>query len=101
MWDDVQLLRKCTGFQWDDGNIEKNWRKHRVSASECEQVFFNRPLCIEDDQKHSLLERRYYALGQTDAGRLLFVVFTIQEASLRVISARDMSRKERKAYSTT
>jgi uncharacterized protein len=97
---DVQTLRDCTGFQWDDMNVHKNWLKHRVSVSECEQVFFNRPLAVNDDQKHSLLERRYHALGQTDAGRLLFVAFAIRDTSIRIISARDMSKKERRAYVT-
>jgi uncharacterized DUF497 family protein len=100
MLDDVQLLRDCTGFQWDGGNAEKHWLKHRVTTSECEQVFFNRPLAVGNDEKHSLLEKRYHALGQTDAGRLLFVVFAIRRELIRVISARDMSKKERKAYLT-
>ena len=101
MLDDVELLRNCTGFQWDEANVQKNWLRHRVAALECEQVFFNRPLAVRDDEEHSLLERRYHALGQTDAGRLLFVVFVIRETSIRVISARDMSKKERKVYLTS
>jgi uncharacterized protein len=101
MMDDVQSLKNCAGFQWDEMNVQKNWLRHRVTASECEQVFFNRPLAVGDDEKHSLLEKRYHALGQTDAGRLLFVAFAIRETSIRVISARDMSKKERKVYLTS
>jgi len=94
--DDV--LRKCIGFEWDEGNILKSWERHRVSASECEQVFFNRPLVAFPDVAHSSDETRFYALGRTDAGRHIFVVFTVRNNLIRVISARDMSRKERKAF---
>ena len=96
--DDVELdwLSECRGFEWDEGNADKNWTKHRVSPLECEQVFLNLPLVIADDPQHSQVESRYYALGQTDAGRRLFVVFTIRADRIRVISARDMNRKERR-----
>jgi hypothetical protein len=50
------------------------------------------------DEKHSQQEARFYALGQTDAGKHLFVVFAIRDDLIRVISARDMNRKERKVY---
>jgi len=86
------------GFEWDEGNLLKNWEKHRVSASECEQVFFNRPLVTDQDEAHSKHESRYYALGVTDAGRCLFVVFAVRDGKIRVISARDMSRRERKVF---
>ncbi len=91
---------KCAGFDWDEGNLLKNWEKHRVSAVECEQVFFNRPAVVTEDAEHSRQEERMFALGQTDAGRLLFVVFTIRRDLIRVISARDMSKRERKEYET-
>jgi uncharacterized protein len=86
------------GFEWDEGNLLKNWEKHRVSASECEQVFFNRPLVAGLDKKHSQSGSRYYALGITDAKRKLFIVFTIRKKLIRVISARDMNKKERKVF---
>jgi uncharacterized DUF497 family protein len=92
------ILRKCTGFEWDEGNLLKNWGKHRVSASECEQVFFNRPLVSLPDRAHSQVEPRFYALGQTDAARYLFIAFTVRNDLIRVISARDMSRRERKVF---
>ena len=95
-----QILHQCTGFEWDDGNKNKNWIKHKVSNSECEQIFFNRPLIVHVDVKHSDFEDRYYALGTTDLGRKLFVVFTIRKKKIRIISARDMSRKERRIYAT-
>lgn len=93
-----ELLRQCLGFDWDKGNIEKNRIKHDVAPSECEQIFFNRPLLIHDDTLHSAEEQRFYALGRTDMDRRLFVVFTVRENLIRIISARDMSRKERRIY---
>jgi len=91
-------LRQCLGFEWDKGNIDKNWIKHKVSSSECEQTFFNHPLMIQNDILHSKTEERYYALGKTDTKRYLFLVFTVRNNRIRIISARDMSRKERGAY---
>lgn len=95
---EFDILSKCTGFEWDEHNAEKNWQKHRISPSECEEIFFNRPLVIADDVRHSEKENRLYALGHTDAGRMLFVVFTVRRNLIRIISARDMNRKERKVY---
>ena len=94
----LEDLSDCTGFDWDDGNLLKNWERHRVSATECEQVFFNEPLITGADVEHSNQEDRGYALGQTDAGRLLFVVFTTRQRLIRVISARNMNRNEREVY---
>lgn len=96
--DDIYDITACAGFDWDEGNLLKNWERHRVSASECEQVFFNRPLVAGADMEHSEEEERFYALGVTDSGRRLFVVFTVRDKKIRVISARDMSRRERKVY---
>lgn len=87
-----------TGFDWDEGNARKN-EKHGVSTAEAEQVFFNAPLLLTDD-KHSQQEARHHALGKTDDGRLVHVSFTLRESGrlIRVISARDMHRKERTIY---
>ena len=93
-----ETIATITGFQWDEGNIFKNWEKHRVTAVECEQVFFNQPVIAVPDEQHSDTEPRFYILGQTDTGRELFVVFSIRGNLIRVISARDMNRKERKIY---
>src|ERR1700694_25048 len=92
------LLSGCVGFDWDGDNSQKNWQKHLVSVMEWKQAFFNLPLIVSDDSKHSQKERRFYALGQTSDGRLLFVVFTVRRNLVRVISARDMHWKEREAY---
>lgn len=86
------------GFQWDQGNIDKNLIKHDVENWECEQIFFNKPLLILDDPKHSIAEKRWAAFGMTDADRPLVVLFTKKGNLLRIISTRDMSRKARKFY---
>jgi uncharacterized DUF497 family protein len=93
-----ERLGDCEGFQRDAGNSAKIWERHSVTPTECEELFFNRPLIVGEDEKHSEREERFYALGQTDAGRRLFVVVTLRARRIRVISARDMSRKERKVY---
>ncbi|MBK8870444.1 MAG: BrnT family toxin [Elusimicrobia bacterium] len=98
MLDYYALLLGCAGFEWDKGNLDKNWLKHRVAPYECEQIFFNQPLIVAEDERHSRSEPRFFALGQTDAGRPLFAVFTVRRHLIRVISARDMSAKERGAY---
>jgi uncharacterized protein len=86
------------GFQWDRGNIDKNLIKHNVENWECEQVFFNKPILVLEDPSHSLSEKRWAAFGKTDANRLLVVVFTKRGTLLRVISARDMNKKEKQYY---
>ena len=91
-------VQECTGFQWDRHNVQKNWEKHNVSPVESEQAFFNRPLIIVKDIQHSQEEDRYYALGKTDQDRRLFIAFTIRKKLIRVISSRDMNKKERKIY---
>jgi uncharacterized DUF497 family protein len=91
---------KVTGFDWDSGNERKNVDSHGVSQIEAEQVFFNQPLIVTFDGKHSDSEKRVRALGVTNTGRLLTMVFTMRAGGelIRVISARDMHRKERKEY---
>ncbi len=92
-------LNAVTGFDWDDGNARKN-DKHGVSMAEAEQVFFNAPLLLLTDVGHSQQEIRVHALGQTDSGRGLHITFTLRQggALIRVISARDLHRKERAIY---
>ena len=93
----LDKLAKCTGFQWDEGNAAKNWEKHDVSQSECEQIFFNRPLIARYDPKHSWGESRCFALGRTDANRLLFVAFTIRAVDSSDFGQGDDS-EERSRY---
>ena len=94
----MDILFQVEGFEWDQGNIEKNWEKHRVSYLECEEVFFNQPLLDQEDEIHSKLEPRYYVLGSANDGRHLFIVYTISRNKIRVISARNRGRKERGIY---
>ena len=91
-------LSRFVGFQWDQGNRLKNWARHQVTAEESEQVFFNQPLLLFASSGRSPTEKRYYVLGRTDAGRRLFVVLTARNNLIRVISARDMGRRERRRY---
>jgi len=94
----IPELFECTGFEWDDANSKKIRDKHNVSWIECEQAFFNQPLVVKDDIKHSKAEKRYYSLAHTDIKRFLFIVFTIRKNKIRIISARDMNKKERREY---
>lgn len=91
---------QITGLDWDEGNSRKNAEKHDVYQSEAERIFFHEPLLVLEDSKHSQEEARYHALGETDDARLLHITFTLRGSGtlVRVISARDMHRKERAIY---
>jgi hypothetical protein len=93
-------VTEISGFDWDSGNSRKSADKHDVSQAEAEQLFFNAPLLLLPDERHSQKEARYHALGQTDSARKLHVTFTLRggRTLIRVISARDMHRKERAVY---
>ena len=92
--------KRLRGFDWDAGNARKNVDNHGVTQPEAEQTFFNRPLLLLPDTGHSELEARYHALGKTDDERLLHTTFTLRAKGelIRVISCRDMHRKERVIY---
>lgn len=94
--DDV--IPDLEGFEWDSGNSDKNWFRHEVRQAEAEQTLLNSPLVVATDIRHSVAETRFIALGHTDAGRLLTVVFTVRRRRVRVISARAMSKGERSVY---
>lgn len=91
---------KFSGFVWDKGNLG-HIKNHNVDYRECEQMFFNKPLLIREDEKHSRLEKRLHALGITNKMRLLFIAFTIRKNYIRVISARDQNKKERRENQKT
>jgi uncharacterized protein len=93
-------LSQIVGFEWDDGNSLKSADKHAVSQTEAEQVFTDEQVLVADDARHSQDEERYNAMGRTNEGRLLHVTFTLREhrTKIRVISARDAGRKERRIY---
>lgn len=92
-------LSLIVGFDWDAGNARKN-EKHSVSQSEAEEVFFNQTLLLLEDSRHGGQELRFHALGRTHEGRSLHIAFTLRQDNtlIRVISARDMHRKERAIY---
>ena len=92
------IVENCEGFEWDDGNSNKNWHLHQVTDGECEDVFFNLPIVIASDKSHSKAETRFFALGRTDADRWLFIAFAVRNKLIRVISARDMTRSETRKY---
>jgi len=91
---------RIEGFDWDEGNSRKSVDKHDVTQAEAEQVFFNEPLLVAEDARHSDREARLHALGRTDDGRLLHVTFTLRRDNtvIRFISARSMHRKEKRRY---
>ncbi|GAB4218695.1 MAG: BrnT family toxin [Candidatus Microgenomates bacterium] len=88
-------------FSWDKGNIDKNWTKHKVKNEEAEEIFFDNNKKILKDILHSNKEERFIILGKTKNNRLLFVVFTIRKNKIRIISARDVNKKEVKLYEKT
>lgn len=91
-------LAACTGFDWNEANVAKNWERHGVTPEEAEDVFFHDPFVLRSDPGHSRREKRYWALGKTAQERRLFVAFTIRGRLIRVVSVRDMSRTEVEEY---
>jgi len=95
----MRILPKPITFLWDQGNLNKNLVKHKVTISEAEELFANEPFTVAEDSKHSTFqEKRFQALGKTKANRSLFAAFTIRDKKIRIISVRDMSKKEEAAY---
>jgi len=95
----MEILLLPYEFEWNKHNTEHPRSKHRIEPAECEEVFFNLPLTIKPDVSHSEVEIRYHALGKTNTGRVLLVVFAIRNKKIRVITARDASKKERRQAS--
>lgn len=85
-------------FDWDKGNIGKNQKRHGVNEKEAEESFFDNKRKTFRDHLHSGKEERFRIVGKTKDGRLLFVVFTIRKGKIRIISARDVNRKEVRLY---
>ncbi|MBD3422381.1 MAG: BrnT family toxin [Chitinivibrionales bacterium] len=94
----MRKLNQCTGFKWDGDNFDKHLIRYGVTPLECEEVFFNHPLPASKDSAHSSSEKRYYCLGHTDSGRLLFISFAIRGRNIRIISAREMGHPEERSY---
>lgn len=91
-------LSDFTGFDWNKGNQDKNLIKHKVHYKECEEVFFNKPLIFFQDEKHSLNEKRLGVFGKTNKKRRLTIIFTIRNKKIRIISARNQNKQERRKY---
>lgn len=85
-------------FEWDEWNIKKNLVKHRVTVKECEEAFADPKKRILHDVYHSQKEKRYILLGITLDNRILYIAFTVRNKRVRVISARDLNRKEKYLY---
>ena len=94
-------IKEPIEFVWDKGNIDKNWERHQVTNRECEEIFFDENKKISKDVLHSKKEKRYILLGKTKKDRLLLVIFTLRNRKVRIISARDINRKEVKLYEKT
>ncbi len=94
----MKSFPESKNFDWDQGNINKNRDKHRVHHLECEEILFNEPIVTKVEKRGVSQEERVSALGATNGGRFLFVVFTIRTGRIRVVSARDMNKRERKIY---
>lgn len=94
----MNILSAPLEFEWDKSNAGHVRDRHDIEPHECEQVFFNLPLVLAQDVKHSGVESRYYLMGRTDADRLLFIVFTLRASKIRIVTARPLNRKERKIY---
>lgn len=91
-------IKEPIEFIWDKGNKDKNRTEHRVANKECEEIFFDKNKKIYRDKLHSDKEERYVLIGRTKVKRLLYLVFTLRDKKARVISARDINRKERRLY---
>ena len=94
----MRILPEPVIFEWDLGNLDKNWAKHKVRNQEAEEVFFSDPAQIFEDERHSGSEKRFMLWGMTSKSRKLAVIFTFRAGRVRIISARDMHKKERRAY---
>ena len=94
----MNVLPEQLEFEWDKGNITKNFEKHGVANQESEQAFVNQPIVLLEDEKHSQTEKRRLLLGKTDHGRPLGIIFTTRKNKIRIISSRPMNKKERRLY---
>lgn len=94
----MKIIPEPISFDWDKGNIDKNFKKHNIRDRESEEPFFNKRRYVFEDKKHSVKEKRYGLFGKTNKGRLLAIVFTMRKGKTRIITARDISRRERRSY---
>lgn len=94
----MRVLPRTISFEWDEGNLDKSYKKHDITPKEAEEIFVSEELYVLPDIKHSQKEKRFIALGKSQGDKLLFAVFTIRKARVRIISVRRMHQKEIKKY---
>jgi len=82
-------------FDWDNENIE-HFAKHQITPSEAEQVVLNRPIDLEAELRNG--EERMPHIGETDTGRILIVVTTIQDKKIRVVTAWPANKNYRQYF---
>jgi uncharacterized DUF497 family protein len=85
-------------FEWDPAKAAENLRKHGISFEEASSIFFDDLAATGDDPEHALSEQRFVTFGLSSAGRLLVVSHTDRKDRIRLISARQATRAERKLY---
>ena len=93
----VRALTKFAEFDWDEANI-LHIAKHNVTPEEAEEIFSDKNNVFMEDVNHSIVEKRFLIIGKTRKGRLLYQVFTKRGNKIRVISSRNINRKEVKLY---
>ena len=93
-----EIIPEPVRFEWDEGNIDKSYERHGISSKETEEIFVSEELLVLPDRKHSKVEKRHIALGKTQEGKNLFVVFILRSEKVRIISARRMHKKEVSKY---
>ena len=95
----VVRLPSVSSFEWDRGNEQKNWLKHKVTGEEAEEAFDDENRLLFEDVKHSTIqEQRFILFGKTQEDRRLVIAFTMRIEKVRIISARPMNRKEAIVY---
>jgi uncharacterized DUF497 family protein len=87
-----------TKFDWDEEKARRNISKHGISFGEATSVFDDPLFLTFADSEHSQNERRFIIMGESAKGRLLVVSYTERSETIRLISARPVTNKERKAY---
>ncbi len=89
----INALKGVVGFDWNEANIE-HIAEHDVTPIEAEEVFSDEENVLDEDIAHSVVEKRFLIIGKTEKGRLLYQIFTRRGDNIRVISSRDINKKE-------
>jgi uncharacterized DUF497 family protein len=85
-------------FEWDSRKASENRRKHGVTFEESATVFGDPLAVVFKDEDHSIGERREIMIGHSDEHRLLLVSFTERGDKIRIISARNVTKRERRDH---